>query len=322
VDRTDIAGIGTALVDFTPMGISPNGNLIYECNPGGSIANFLVVVARNNCRAAFIGKVGDDKFGRLLEQVLIKENVDVKGMNFDKKHPTSCSFVTLSSSGERTFKFYRKSGADSMLRKKDIPLEIIDRAKVIHVTSFVLTSEPSRSSVLSALRYAKEKEKIISFDINWRPNIWINRSFGKRVIENLIDHVDILKVSEEELYFFAGGGVNIEEAAKNLISKGVKLLVVTCGAKGSYYYTSFCHDFSPAYPVKAVDTTGAGDCHFGTFMSDFIKCGIDLDNPDCQMLSGILSKANAKAAENVSAYGGMANSDLRQTSWRDAISSP
>src|SRR5690554_4479105 len=111
----DVVALGELLIDFTPAGISDNGNALFEQNPGGAPANVVACLAKLGKKTGFIGKVGDDQFGQFLRQVLIDRGISAKGLILDDKEQTTLAFVHLQADGERSFSFYRKPGADTRL---------------------------------------------------------------------------------------------------------------------------------------------------------------------------------------------------------------
>lgn len=160
----DVVALGELLIDFTPAGKSENGNTLFEMNPGGAPSNVLTAVTKLGGKCAFIGKVGDDQFGHFLKQVLENNNIATTGLKNTCLANTTLAFVHLDKSGDRSFTFYRNPGADMMLNNDDINLDLIDSSKIFHFGSLSLTDEPSRSATITALKYAKQNKKIISYD--------------------------------------------------------------------------------------------------------------------------------------------------------------
>lgn len=300
----DIAGLGTLLIDFTPKGLSESKNMLYECNPGGSVANFLVAASRRGSRCACVSKVGDDTFGRLLKKTLADERIDTSGMILTKEYLTTFAFLTVRGEGDYEYVFFRKEAADTMFAKEEVPLHIIDSAKTLHITSLILSAERSREAAFFAIDYARSKKKLITYDVNWRSHVWKNEETGLTVIKNAIQYADILKVSKDELTIVTGKS-NAVSAAKAVLGMGVRLLIVTLGREGSGFYAKTCDGFAPAHPVEAVNTTGAGDCHFGVFVHEFIQKGLDIDNLEQAPLLELLQAANQAAAYSVQRHGGI-----------------
>ena len=128
----DIVTIGEVLIDLTQTGRDERGIPQFAANPGGAPANLAVAAAKLGAQTTFIGKVGEDAFGRYLTEVLQENKVDTRYMVTDADHPTTMAVVSVDASGERDFSFYRSANADVMLRKEDIPEEALKAAKIVH----------------------------------------------------------------------------------------------------------------------------------------------------------------------------------------------
>jgi fructokinase len=261
----DLAAIGELLIDFTPSGINKQGITLFARNPGGAPANVLAMFSKLGGKTAFIGKVGKDDFGTFLKQTLKNAGINTTGLVFDLEIPTTLAFVHLNEKGDRSFSFYRKPGADLMLGSDEIKLDIIAAAKIFHFGAVSLTGEPCRSAVHKAVNSAQEQGKIISYDPNYRPWLWSNIDEAKQEMSRLIPSTDIIKVSEEELRIITGTK-SIQKAAASLAEKGPAVVLVSLGAKGAYYFCADGSGLLPAYDVKTVDTTGAGDAFFGAIL--------------------------------------------------------
>lgn len=259
-----IVCLGEALIDFVA---DVHGVSIQDCPgfrkaAGGAPANVAAGVARLGGSAAFVGKVGDDPFGRYLERTLAACGVDTRPMRFDPDARTGLAFVSLMEDGERDFVFYRHPSADMRLRPDELPSDLFDGARIFHFGSITLISEPSRSATLSALRRARSAGCRISFDPNLRPPLWPSLDQAREQILATIPLVDLVKVSEEEAAFLVGacpetGGAT--GAARRILEMGPSLVCVTEGAGGSSFTYGGEVGVAPGFPVQAVDTTGAGD---------------------------------------------------------------
>ena len=152
----DITALGELLIDFTDCGVSPSGMRLFERNPGGAPANVLAAAVRFGRRAAFLGKVGNDMHGQFLRQTLQDAGIDVRGLVSAADVFTTLAFVTLDASGERTFSFARKPGADTCLTADELDEEILRNTRVLHVGSLSLTDEPARSATFAAVELARQ----------------------------------------------------------------------------------------------------------------------------------------------------------------------
>ena len=109
----DIVTIGEVLIDLTQTGRDERGIPQFAANPGGAPANLAVAAARLGAQTTFIGKVGEDAFGRYLTEVLQENKVDTRYMVTDADHPTTMAVVSVDAAGERDFSFYRSANADA-----------------------------------------------------------------------------------------------------------------------------------------------------------------------------------------------------------------
>lgn len=258
----DITAFGELLIDFTPAGLSPAGNMLFERNPGGAPANLLAAASRLGAAAAFIGMVGNDAFGHFLADTLGKYKINTEGLKFNETVKTTLAFVQLDSGGDRSFSFYRGPGADMMLSEKDIDWSIIRSSRIFHFGALSMTDEPVRNATIKALEYARQCGAVISFDPNLRPPLWKSLDEAKRQMNKGLEYANILKLSEEELEFLTGEK-DPAEGSKRLVKEGVRLVMVTMGPSGVFYRTEGLAGHVPTYDVKVVDTTGAGDAFLG-----------------------------------------------------------
>ena len=205
MERTiDVTALGELLIDFTESGLSPQGNPLLEANPGGAPCNLLAMLARLGHRTAFLGKVGRDTFGDMLRQRVSGVGVDVSGLRVDEEIPTTLAFVHTQPGGERDFSFYRKPGADLMLREDEVDFGKIAVSKIFHFGTLSSTGEPTRSATRAALKYAKAHGCLISFDPNLRPPLWDSLDRARAEIDFGLSQCDVLKISDNELAFMTG----------------------------------------------------------------------------------------------------------------------
>lgn len=269
--KYDVVALGELLIDFTPAGVSSAGSPVFESNPGGAPANLLTAVTRQGGSAAFIGKVGRDYFGNQLKDTLLKEHVDISGLLFDDTVHTTLAFVSLDESGNRSFTFFRNPGADIMLTKDEVMLELIDDANIFHFGSLSFTNEPSRSATKFALEHARSKGVTISFDPNLRPSLWSSLDTARQIITDCLGYADILKISDEEFTFLTGETDYEVHAPAFARMYDITLLFITLGKKGAYFYFDGSAEKVPTYDVDVVDTTGSGDSFGGAMLNQINK---------------------------------------------------
>ena len=286
----DILTIGEVLIDLTQTGKDEKGIPQFAANPGGAPANLAVAAARLGAQTAFIGKVGADAFGRYLKEVLAENKVDVSGM----------AVVSVDATGERDFSFYRSANADVMLCKEDISDEALKAAKIVHFGSVSLTADPSRTATLDAAARAKKLGATITYDPNYRANLWKNKEDAIAQMKAPLPLVDILKVSDEELPLLTGT-TDCESGTAQLAQNGIRLIFVTLGANGVFYRFEDKTGHVAGVPCKVGDTNGAGDTFFGAALSKL--CKEELDTLTVDKLESILAFANKAASITTSRHG-------------------
>lgn len=301
----DVTALGELLIDFTPHGTSNKGHLLFECNPGGAPANVLAAVAKLGKKTAFIGKVGMDAFGDLLKQSLEKKNIDVLGLKQTPEYPTTLAFIHLSPTGDRSFSFYRNPSADTMLEAAEVNTEGIKASKIFHFGSVSMTTEPTRSATLAAIKVARDAGCFLSYDPNIRPLLWHSPEEAKRVILSCMEACDVLKLSLEEMLFLSGTE-NLEEATLDLYNRyQIPLIFITMGKEGSFYRANGWTGKVAAFDVKTIDTTGAGDAFVGAVLYQLLEKNKDLQSFHQTELNDILLFASAASSLATTQYGAM-----------------
>ncbi len=297
----DIIAVGELLIDFTP--IKNEQGIFFKENPGGAPCNMLTMAQKLGSKTGFIGKVGKDQFGIHLGKVLEAQGIDVSGLVYSEEYNTTLAFVHLDESGDRSFSFYRKGCADVMLEKAEVDYSLLDKTRALHFGSLSFTNEPSRATVLNIVKYAKEKGKLITYDPNYRPALWASEAEAVKGMRMGLEYADIVKVSEEEAALLTGEN-DFYKAAETLYKDGIKLVCVTLGEKGSFYYHRSGYGIVSGYKSKVVDTTGAGDSFFGAAVHQILQKS-DLNELTVHDLNEILSFSNAAASICIEGFGGI-----------------
>ena len=202
--KYDVVALGELLIDFTDNGLSGQGNPVFEANPGGAPCNVLAMLRKLDKNVAFIGKVGCDGFGKQLAQVLKETDICTEGLCWDEYVHTTLAVVHTLPGGDRDFSFYRNPGADMMLTKEDLPLELIRDCRIFHFGTLSMTHEGVREATLTAIQTAKENGALISFDPNLRPPLWESLEDAEEQIHVGLGLCDILKIADNEIEFMTG----------------------------------------------------------------------------------------------------------------------
>lgn len=292
--KFDVVALGELLIDFTENGISSQGNPIFEANPGGAPCNVLAMLQKLGKKTAFIGKVGSDMFGSQLTETVKAAGIDVTGLVSDKSVSTTMAFVHTLPDGDREFSFVRDPGADMMLRKDEIDVDIVSSAKIFHFGTLSSTHEGVREATRYGVDIAKESGALISFDPNLRPPLWDSLEDARREIEYGFEKCDILKISDNEIEFITGL-TDYDKAVRELMEKyNIKLAFATLGKKGSRAYFGDMQAEFGGFDVDTIETTGAGDTFCGSALNFILEHDINaLTEND---LKELLAFANAAAA--------------------------
>lgn len=290
----DVTAMGEMLIDFTMNGLSGQGNNLFEACPGGAPCNVLAMLNKLGRKTAFIGKVGEDQFGRLLKGTIEELGIETKGLILDKEIPTTLAFVHTFPDGDREFSFYRKPGADMMLTEDEVDLDMIRQSKIFHFGTLSMTDEPVKTATKKCLAAAKEAGCLITFDPNLRPPLWRSLDEAREQMEYGFQFCDVLKISDNEIQFISGKE-DYDEGIRYLQDKyQIPLIFLTMGKEGSRAYYKDLRVERRGFTVKAIETTGAGDTFCGCAINGVLTHG--LDDLTEEALGDILTYANAGAA--------------------------
>ena len=305
-----VTALGELLVDFTDAGTSASGQRLFERNAGGAPANVLVALARMGHEVAFIGKVGRDMHGEFLRDALASAGVDVRGLAMDPDHFTTLAFVALDETGDRSFSFARKPGADTCLTADELPLDVIADSRVFHVGSLSLTDEPARTATLAALDAARSAGCVLSYDPNFRAQLWPDEATARTQMRSVLARMDLVKLSDAECALLTDEA-DPKEAAEKVVFGGVGVCVVTLGADGAYVRTHEGGAHVPAFATQVTDTTGAGDAFWGGFLSAFCESGKAPGEVSLADACAFARVGNAVAALCVRGRGGIPSMPVR-----------
>ncbi|MBQ6867245.1 MAG: carbohydrate kinase [Clostridia bacterium] len=300
-----VVALGELLIDFAQISVDDKGYPTMKANPGGAPCNYLAALAKYGVSTDFIGKVGDDAFGKMLVNTLNEANIGTNGIVFDENTFTTLAFVTNDERGDRSFSFARKPGADTCLEWDEVDKSLIDQCEIFHFGTLSLTDEPSKSATEKAVAYAKEQGKLISFDPNLRRPLWKNMADARKAIEWGLHQADIVKISDEEVAYFWRELVGEYEAIYLMRNMGVKLIMVTKGAQGALI-ANVDHIVEVKAPsVNAIDTTGAGDIFGGSAVARFLETGKPADKLTAAELEYIGKYAATAASLSTEKQGGI-----------------
>ena len=294
--KYDVTALGELLIDFTESGISEQGNKLLEVNPGGAPCNVLAMLNKAGRKVAFIGKVGDDMFGRMLKARTVDQGIDMGALMMDEEVHTTLAFVEKLPNGDRDFSFYRNPGADIMLTKDEVIAnkDYIADAKIFHFGTLSMTHEGVEAATIEAIKIAKENGAIISFDPNLRPPLWSSEEKAKEKIAYGLAQCDVLKISDNEITFMTGEE-DLDKGIKMIIDEyKIPLVFATYGPDGSKAYCSGVEAYEAGFlNPNTVETTGAGDTFCASALHHVLKYGLEMNE---EQLHELLTFANAAAS--------------------------
>ncbi len=301
----DVLALGELLIDFTTTASDEDGYPTMAAHPGGAPANFLAALTKFGYKTALLGKVGNDAFGKMLINTLNKAGISSEGIVVDPSVFTTLAFVTLDETGDREFSFARKPGADTCITFEELNKSLLDETRVFHFGTLSLTSDPAKTATEKAVAYCKERNKLITFDPNYRAPLWNKEEDAKNAIKWGCAQADVIKISDEEVEFVFG--LDEKAGAELLLNEyGASLVFVTRGKDGCYFAnkqaTGYVDNYNNVHPV---DTTGAGDIFGGSAVSRVLELGkapSELTEDELRYVAGF---ACTSAALSTECYGGI-----------------
>ena len=284
--------VGEILADM--IGEKRGEAFFYERKAGGAPFNVACAAKKFGARTGFVGCVGDDTIGGFLKDFARSRGLDSLDISVDEGANTTLAFVDINASGERSFCFYRKNTAD--YRLPEVSDELLSRASIVHIGSLMLSEQRGEKYALSLCRRVHEANRRVSFEVNFRTDIFRDVKTAVETYKRILEQADIVKFSEDELEIFTREYV--ERLAKD------KLVCVSLGGVGSMWMYGGESKVIPSISVKPVDTTGAGDAFFAGVLSG-------LDGLECPYDNGKLDKifafANVCGALNTLGRGAIDN---------------
>lgn len=227
-------------------------SLAFQKNPGGKGANQAVAASKLGANVTMIGKVGSDEYGDLLIDSLKHAKVSTEGIK--QEDTTGMAFISVSDTGENHIVLV--AGANSKMCRSDID----DMKKVIEDSDIIIMQLEIPIDVV---------EYTLNLAVQLEKQVILNPAPAQNLPINMLGSVDMLIPNEIELQILTGMPTSTEqeiiEAAHHLKSRGVKRIIVTMGENGSYLFNDDGHVHIPAFQVKAVDTTAAGDSYVAAF---------------------------------------------------------
>ena len=264
--RFDVLTIGETLVDCIAQEKgSPLAQIThFKEYLGGSPANIASAVSRLGGRSALISKVGNDAAGQMCLEELRNAHVDTTAVYIEPTLPTSRVYVSRT---EGTPEFRTVRSADVMLRLSELDINIVTHAKLIHASTFSLSTDPLRTTVIEVLTCAHTAGTQVSLDPNYHPHVWPDREEALHVLRQLYPLVSLTKPSLDDAIRLFGPGLTHDAYLDKFLDMGVELVVLTSGPE--YVLIGDRHDYRmyiPVPPTHVADVTGAGDWFWAAFL--------------------------------------------------------
>ncbi|MGW6298976.1 sugar kinase [Peribacillus butanolivorans] len=234
--------------------------LSYKRSVAGAETNVAIGLSRLGIRTAWMSKVGNDSFGRMIMKTLRTEGVDVSNILVDELNPTGFQLKSKVEKGDPDVEYFRKNSSASKISLEDFPLEQLPLTQHLHLTGIPPAISGSfRDLSWQVLNHLKLKDVTISFDPNLRPTLWSNEREMINVVNQFAEKADWLLPGIQEGEILTGYS-NKEDIASYYLERGVKLVVIKLGEEGAYLATENERKQVPGFTVtKVVDTVGAGD---------------------------------------------------------------
>lgn len=298
--------IGEALIDMicTDKGSSLSDGQNFLKKPGGAPTNVAAAIGALGGSVALSAKVGNDPFGKQLNQVMSEFNVDTQHVHLDSNHFTTFAFVSLMLDGERDFVFNR--GADAELTVEEVSQIDLSNTNIIHFGSATAFLDgPLNAAYYYLLEAAKNAGKTISFDPNYRHLLFGDKqeSFIKQSWIYL-KQAHFTKLSDEEAMLITGKKT-LEAAAADLLANIPGVFTITLGKDGTLLGLDGKTYIIPSIQIKPTDTTGAGDAFVGAVLYQLDNASLNPANLGFEEWNKIIQNANKAGARTCEYMGAM-----------------
>jgi 2-dehydro-3-deoxygluconokinase len=236
---------------------------------GGSESNVAIGLQRLGVQSVWCGRVGADSLGQLVERELRAEGVDVR-IAVDPASPTGLMIKERRTPATQRVSYYRAGSAGSRLSPGDVDELLISQAALLHVSGITpALSRQAESTISYAIAAAKAAGVPVSFDLNFRANLW-SREGAAGVYRRIIPLADIVFAGDDEAAIAVGAG-QPGDLARRIADLGPSQAVIKLGADGAVALIDgqvFCQE---AVSVEAVDTVGAGDAFVAGYLAEYVS---------------------------------------------------
>lgn len=288
----DLILAGRAGIDLntTALNCSFSDIPAFTKSVGGSPANIVQGAARLGLHTGFIGKIACDGMGEYILKELAKQGINTDGIRIDRTGARNCIALTEILSPENSGSYqseagagfhhgtylYREGTTDLLISPDEISEEYVASSQAVLLSGTALSQSPSREAMFKIIEYAKKNGTTVVLDIDYRPFGWKGQEESAQCYMEATSKADIVIGNREEFdaveYLSMPENKDNERSAKALLEKGVRLVIVKDGPKGSCgYLPDGTAVRCGIIPTKAVKTFGSGDAYAAGLMYGLLK---------------------------------------------------
>jgi 2-dehydro-3-deoxygluconokinase len=267
----ELISFGEPMVEFNAKTVGRLRDVkTFERGFGGDTSNMVVALAKLGHKCGYVTKLGEDEFGMSLMELWENEGVDTSHVLFEKDGFTGIYFVSRTEDGRHEFTYFRKGSAASKFIPEELDVEYINRAKIFHTSGITQAISLScRKTVERAIESLNRNSVKFSYDPNLRLRLW-SLEEARTIIMDTIRQADIVFPSIEDARTLLGVE-SPDHVAKRILELGAKVVALKLGADGCIVADENIMVHVPAFQVKVVDTTGAGDAFDAGFLAAILE---------------------------------------------------
>ncbi|MHB8687328.1 MAG: sugar kinase [Candidatus Dormibacteria bacterium] len=285
----DAVTIGESMILLDPIEDGPLDHVTgYRQRVAGAESNFAIALSRLGLHSAWISRLGDDPFGRLVRERIEAEGVQVHA-SVDAEAPTGIYFKERRAPERVDVYYYRTGSAASRLTPSDLPADLFPRSRMFHFSgiNLAIPGELPRAT-LHALALARKHDVPVSFDPNLRPRLW-DIETARPVLLPMIQDLELLLTGQGEIYALLGEN-ELPAVLRELARRRVRIAVIKRGGAGAIVASDGrVISVAPAAPIRVIDSVGAGDAFNAGFVAGQLR-GLSIED------SGRLGSATGATA--------------------------
>lgn len=266
--KKEIISAGEVLFDMISKdnGSSVGDSTRFEKRIGGSPFNICCGLSKLGESVSFFSQIADDSFGKTILNYLKKSDINIKNTSIKRDSKSSLAFASVDGEGKAGYEFYRENTADCSIAVEKAEAVNLDDCSIFHFGSLGIIDEPGNVAYMRLFERAVEKGIMTSFDPNVRPFYIKNKGKYHDTVKSIIERIDILKLSDEDLYYITG--IEKSQKALEVLPENPKRLdFITLGKDGCLIHKNGLFKKIDGYTVSVVDTVGCGD----SFMAAILR---------------------------------------------------